>query len=93
MKMNDHGKMERGRRLILDAETTAVDSAADVEIGRHPAHVIIDAQGKLAYATNSEDNNVLVIDVAQKKVVGEIKTGKFPHGLRIRRIITKNDYR
>ena len=80
MKMNE---MERGRLLILDAETMAVDSAVDIEIGRHPAHVIIDAQGKLAYATNSEDNNVLVIDVTQKKVVGEIKTGKFPHGLRM----------
>ena len=83
MKMNDDDKMERGRLMILDAETTAVDSTADIEIGRHPAHVIIDAQGKLAYATNSEDNNVLVIDVAQKKVVGEINTGKFPHGLRM----------
>jgi len=83
MKMNDGGKMERGRLLILDAGTIAVDSAVDIEIGRHPAHVIIDAKGNLAYATNSEDNNVLVIDVAQKKVVSEIKTGKFPHGLRM----------
>ena len=83
MKMNDDGKMERGRLLILDAGTMVVESAVEIEIGRHPAHVIIDAQGKLAYATNSEDNNVLVIDVMQKKVVGEVKTGKFPHGLRM----------
>ncbi len=82
-KMNEGGDMERGRLLILNAETLAVDSAADIEIGHHPGHVIIDAQGKLAYATNSEDNNVLVIDIAQKKVVGEIKTGKFLHGLRM----------
>ncbi|MGB3940310.1 MAG: YncE family protein [Candidatus Manganitrophaceae bacterium] len=83
MKEPDAAKMARGRLLIIDAETLAVGSAADIEIGRHPAHVIIDAQGKLAYATNSEDNNVLVIDVAQKKAVGEIKTGNFPHGLRM----------
>lgn len=83
MKMNHDDMMERGRLLILDAETIAAESAVDIEIGRHPAHVIIDAQGKLAYATNSEDNNVLVIDIAQKKVVGEVKTGKFPHGLRM----------
>ena len=82
-KMSDDGKMERGRLLILNAETLAVDRAADIEVGHHPAHVIIDAHGKLAYVTNSEDNNVLVIDVAQKKVIGEIKTGKFPHGLRM----------
>ena len=85
MKMNDDGKMERGRLLILDAETMAAESAVDIEIGRHPAHVIIDDQGKLAYATNSEDNNVLVVDVAKNEVVGAIKTGTFPHGLRMSR--------
>ena len=83
MKMTDGGKMVRGRLLIIDTETLAVDSAVDMEIGRHPAHVIIDAEGKRAYATNSEDNNVLVIDVAQNQVIGEIKTRKFPHGLRM----------
>ena len=85
MKMNDDGKMERGRLLILDAETMAAESAVDIEIGRHPAHVIIDAQGKLAYATNSEDNDILVVDVAKSRVVGEIETGTFPHGLRMSR--------
>lgn len=83
MKMTAGGKMAPGRLLILDAETLAVGTAANIEIGRHPAHVVIDAQGKRAYATNSEDNNVLVIDVAEKKVIGEIKTGRFPHGLRM----------
>lgn len=83
MKMNGGGEMARGRLLILDAETLAVAGAADIEIGRSPAHVVVDAQGKLAYATNSEDDNVLVIDVEQKKIVGEFQTGKFPHGLRI----------
>lgn len=83
MKMTDASKMARGRLLIIDAQTLAVESAADMDIGRHPAHVIIDAQGKLAYVTNSEDDNVLVIDVAHKKVAGEIKTGNFPYGLRM----------
>lgn len=83
MKMTDVGKMARGRLLMIDSEKLDVESAADMEIGHHPAHVIIDAQGKLAYVTNSEDDNVLVIDVAQQKIAGEIKTGKFPHGLRM----------
>jgi len=82
-KMPEGGEMARGRLLIIDAETLAIESATDIEIGRHPAHVIVDAQGKLAYVTNSEDDTVSVIDVAQKKVVGTIKTGKFPHGLRM----------
>ncbi len=55
MKMKDDGAMARGRLLILDIGTFDVTSAADV---------IIDAQGRLACATNSEDNNVSVIDVA-----------------------------
>ena len=83
MKMADRGKMMRGRLLILDATTLAADNAANIEIGRHPAHVILDAQDKRAYVTNSEDNNVLVIDVEKKRIVGEIKTGNFPHGLRM----------
>lgn len=83
MNMADTDKMTRGRLLMINTETLAVESAADIEIGRHPAHVIIDAPGKLVYTTNSEDNTVLIIDVAQKKAVGEIKTGQFPHGLRI----------
>lgn len=83
MKMNQPGDMARGRLLILDAETLAVASGTEVEIGRHPAHVIIDAQGKRAYVTNSEDDNVLVIDVERKRIVGTVKTGEFPHGLRI----------
>ena len=83
MKMTDAGEMARGRLLILDAEMLTVVSATDIEIGRHPAHVIIDSQAKRAYVTNSEDDNVLVIDAEQKKTVGEIKTGKFPHGLRM----------
>jgi len=82
MKGHDAVKMDRGRLLILDTATMASEGATDIEIGRHPAHVIIDGQGKFAYASNSEDNNVLIVDVAQKKVVGEIKTRAFPHGLR-----------
>lgn len=83
MKMADSGKRAPGRLLILDAETLSVETAANIEIGRHPAHVVIDAQGKRAYATNSEDDNILVIDVAEKRVIGEIKTGTSPHGLRM----------
>ena len=53
--------MVRGRLLIIDAETLAVPSAADREIGRHPAHVIIDTLGKLAYVASSKDDNIFVL--------------------------------
>lgn len=83
MPMPAMGAMDRGRLLIFDTANLTAVPAADIEIGRHPAHVVMDAQGQRAYATNSEDNTVLVIDVVQKKVIGEIPTGAFPHGLRL----------
>lgn len=78
-----HAAMQRGRLLIFDAVTISANKLIDIEVGREPAHVIIDPQGKLAYVTNAEDNMLSVVDVAQRKVIGEIKTGKSPHGLRM----------
>ena len=78
-----HAAMQRGRLLIFDAVMTSADNLIDIEVGREPAHVIVDSQGKLAYVTNGKDNMLSVVDVAQRKVVGEIKTGKRPHGLRM----------
>ena len=75
--------MQRGRLLIFDAVTMSADTLIDIEVGHEPAHVIVDWQGKLAYVTNGEDNLISVVDIAQRTVVGEIKTGKSPHGLRM----------
>lgn len=83
MKMGDADMSAHGSLLILDTATIAVDGAANIKVGRKPAHVILDQQGKWAYATNSGDDNLVVIDVAQKKIAGEIKLGKMPHGLRM----------
>ncbi len=82
-EMGEGGGMQRGRLLVFDTATMNAESAMDIEVGREPAHVIIDAQNKLAYVTNAEDNTLSVIDVQQKKFVGEIKTGASPHGLRM----------
>ena len=78
-----HAPMQLGRLLIFDAVTMNADNLIDIGVGREPAHVIIDPQGKLAYITNAEDNMLSVVDVSQRKVVREIKTGKSPHGLRM----------
>ena len=83
MDKRGHAAMQRGRLLIFDAVTMSADSLIDIEVGREPAHVIIDAQGKLAYVSNGEDNALSVVDIGQRKVVGKIKTGKSPHGLRM----------
>jgi len=73
----------RGKLIIIDAETLAPGKTAEIEIGYHPAHVIVDWQDRLAYTTNSDENSMLVVDIVQKKVVATIKTGAFPHGLRM----------
>ena len=79
----DSEEMARGRMLIFDAATMSADSLVDVEVGHEPAHVIIDPEGRLAYASNNEDDTLSVVDIAQRKVIREIKTGKSPHGLRM----------
>lgn len=76
-------EMGRGRLLVFETAKMNAESAIDIEVGREPAHVIIDKENKLAYASNAEGNTVSVVDVAQRKVVGEIKTGASPHGLRM----------
>lgn len=77
------GHDQPGMLVILDATAQNAQGAAEVEIGMHPAHVVVDADAKRAYATNSEDNTVSVVDIASKTVVTNIPTAAYPHGLRI----------
>lgn len=74
---------ERGRLLVFDAAAVAGGAVADIEVGRHPAHVIADPAGRLAYVTNGDDDMVSIVDLAAKRVIGSVKTGAFPHGLRM----------
>lgn len=70
-EQGEHGHgAERRRLLIFDAATMNAEGAADIELGRHPAHVVIDARGEFAYASNSEDDTVQIVDVAQRRAVG-----------------------
>jgi YVTN family beta-propeller protein len=74
---------ERGMLLVFDAGALNRGPVASVKVGRHPAHVVVDAAAARAFVTNSEDNSVSVIDLSQGRVVGEVGTGAFPHGLRV----------
>jgi YVTN family beta-propeller protein len=76
-----HGD-ERGRLLVFDAHDLAAGPLADIEVGRHPAHVVIDQAGELAFVTNAEDATVSVVDLAGGAVIETIATGAYPHGLR-----------
>jgi YVTN family beta-propeller protein len=77
-----HGD-ERGRLLVFDAHDLAAGPLADIEVGSHPAHVVIDQAGELAFVTNAEDATVSVVDLGASAVIETITTGAYPHGLRL----------
>lgn len=81
-KGHGHGD-QRGRLLVFDAHDLAVGPLADIEVGRHPAHVVTDQAGRLAFVTNAEDATVSVISLAKGAVIKVIATGAYPHGLRL----------
>lgn len=74
---------DRGRLLVFNAHDLAAGPLADIEVGRHPAHVVIDRAGRLAFVTNAEDATVSVVDLASGAVIKAITTGAYPHGLRL----------
>jgi YVTN family beta-propeller protein len=71
----------KGKALFFDTETNEL--LKTIEVGNHPAHFVFTEDGKYALVTNSEDNNVSVIDIATLSVIDTIDTGKGPHGFRI----------
>jgi YVTN family beta-propeller protein len=81
----EHGSMSGmpGRLLVLDAQSMDVAAAVAVDIGSSPAHVVVNGDTTRAYVTDSGSNTVQVVDLAQRKVLSEVATGRYPHGLRI----------
>lgn len=81
---NGHGHGgDHGTLLVFDAAQFGSNSPLAVQVGEHPAHVVADPAGRYALVTNSEDNNVSVIDLTSARPQAVIATGGFPHGLRI----------
>jgi YVTN family beta-propeller protein len=77
------GKVVPGRLLAYDSGDVARGPIADIPVGPHPAHVVTDRDGRLAYVSDSAENAVYVIDIGAREVLGRIATGRYPHGLRI----------
>lgn len=71
----------KGLAVFYNSETNEL--LKTVEVGNHPAHIVFTQDGKYAYVTNNEDNNVTVIETKNYSVVNTISTGKGPHGFRI----------
>ena len=52
-----HGAATSGRLVILDARDV-VAAPLQIDVGRHPAHVVVDRAGRFAYVTDGVDNAV-----------------------------------
>lgn len=78
-----HGTHGPGQLLVLDARDIARPPLMDIAVGPHPAHVVTDTAGARAFVTDSQENTVLVINLATGRVERAIAVGTYPHGLRL----------
>lgn len=81
----------------LDFYTMEGEHLASVPVGKHPHEVELSPDGKFAYTTDNGTmaieqageggNTISVVDLAERKKVGEISLGKYhrPHGIDIDR--------
>jgi YVTN family beta-propeller protein len=78
-----HDGAGAGRLIALDAATMDMAAAVAVDVGSHPAHVIVSADAGRAFLTDAASHTVQVVDLVAGKVTAEIPTGRYPHGLRM----------
>jgi YVTN family beta-propeller protein len=71
-----------GKLLVIRTDDFESGVVNEVEIGAHPAHVITNYSGNLAFVTDSGSDQIVVVDIDSMEVKTHIATGKFPHGLR-----------
>ena len=76
------GAMSAGELLVFS--TATLDKPAfSLPAGQHPAHVVTDLSGQRAFVSDSAANLVRVFDLQARAQLGTVKTGSFPHGLRL----------
>lgn len=78
-----HDAEAAGLLLVFDPEQLAAGPLASIEVGEHPAHVVVDKAGSRAFVTLAGENAVAVVDLARERVLKKVSTGAYPHGLRI----------
>lgn len=76
------GKAAQGKLLVMEL-ANAGNQPVLVDVGDHPAHVVTDADGTRAFVSDSGANVVHVVDLSGKRSVGQVKTDKYPHGIRL----------
>jgi YVTN family beta-propeller protein len=75
-----HG--DAGQLVVLDPGSLEAVRPA-IPVGEHPAHVVVDGANRFAYITDSGPDVVLVVDLREGRVVQQVPTCGYPHGLRI----------
>lgn len=85
MPAGGHGShgLSGGQLILMDVTRDTPASSAAVPVGGHPAHVVPDAQGRFAYVTDAENDAIVVVDLATRKVTARIPVQSYPHGLRL----------
>ena len=63
--------------IINTASHLVVDSLQD-GIGKSPFSFVVSTDKRLAYVNNTADNDISVVDLAIRKVIAHIATGKIP---------------
>ncbi|MBV2131620.1 YncE family protein [Pseudomonas sp. MAP12] len=77
------GHADQGGLLqLLDANQTA-GPARLIAVGGHPAHVVPNLTGKLAFVTDADSHTVAVVDLRTAKVQDRVEVGRYPHGQRL----------
>ena len=82
MGKGGHAAMKSGGEVwVIDTESHAV--VAKIQVGKHPAHVVLTPDGRFAYVTNAGEDTVSVVDTGTRRVAATIPVGAYPHGIRI----------
>ncbi|MBC8062833.1 MAG: YncE family protein [Clostridiaceae bacterium] len=72
-----------GHGLVLFYNAENNELVNKVSVGSHAAHVVFSNDGKYVLVSNTDKNNVSVIDAKTYKLIKTVETGKGPHGFRI----------
>ncbi len=80
MSSGEHGDMGR-RGEIWGIDTATGRVVAKVQVGKHPAHVVLGPDGRYASVTNIYAGTLSVIDVARLEVEATVPVGNEPNGV------------
>lgn len=85
MGAGDHAMRhsDSGELMAIDSHASGKGLLWQLQVGEHPAHVVADNGGHLAYVTLTGEDRVAVIDLAGQHEVASIRTGLKPHGIRL----------